>query len=37
MKRTRYELRIPIPAKAANSSPAHLPALGIQGQYVDVK
>jgi hypothetical protein len=37
MKRTRYELRMAIPEIAANSSPAHLPALGIQGQYVDVK
>jgi hypothetical protein len=26
-----------MPAKAANSSPAHLPAFGIHGKYVDVK
>ena len=27
----------PMPEKAANSSPAHLPWLGIHGKYVEVK
>ena len=28
---------MPMPAKAANSSPPQWPALGIQGKYVEVK
>jgi hypothetical protein len=37
MKRRRYELIMPMPAKAANSSPAHSPALGSHWKYVEVK
>ena len=37
MNRRRYELRMAIPAKAANSSPAHLPAFGMYGKYFEVK
>jgi hypothetical protein len=28
MKSSRYELRMQMPAMAANSSPAHVPTLG---------
>lgn len=37
MKRTRYELRMPMPANAANSSPAHMPAVGSHGKYLALK
>jgi hypothetical protein len=37
MKRTRYEVIIPMPINAAHSSPAQVPRVGKEGKYCDEK